>query len=280
MERQATIERPASVSGLGLHTGEITTLRFQPADAGTGVIIRRIDLPGKPEFPAHISSVLDTQRSTTLGKLPAIVGTVEHILASLQCLSIDNVIIEADAPETPLMDGSAKQFVEALLSAGRVEQDAEVEYIELRHPVAVDDETITLCAIPSEEYRISYTMSYRHPVLGHQFLSMPITRESFIEEISPCRTFALYSELEQLLKMGLIKGGSLDNAIVVTDNAILSKEGLRFSDEFVRHKIMDMIGDMTLTGKRLKAHVISIRSGHAHNVKLAQAICAASNHNE
>lgn len=276
MERQATIERSVSVSGLGLHTGEITTVKFHAADAGTGVIIRRTDLPGKPEFPAVVSSVLDTQRSTTLGILPAIVGTVEHIMASLQCLSIDNIIIEANAPETPLMDGSAKQFVEALISAGRVEQEAEIEYIELSQPIAIDDDTITLVAIPAEEYRISYTMSYAHPVLGHQFRSVKVTRESFIEEICPCRTFALYQELEQLLKMGLIKGGSLDNAIVVTDNAILSKEGLRYKDEFVRHKIMDLIGDLALVGRRLKAHVISIRSGHSHNVKLAQAICAAT----
>ncbi len=273
MIKQATIDKPVSVSGLGLHTGEITSLTFKPAPVNSGVLIKRIDLPGQPEFPALVSSVLDTQRSTTLGVLPAIIGTVEHILASLQCLDIDNVIIEADAPETPLLDGSARDFVDALLSAGRVEQDGSIECVTLEQAVFIDCDSATLCAIPSDIFRISYTMSYAHPVLGHQFLSMPVTRDSFINEISPCRTFALYSELEQLLKRGLIKGGSLDNAIVVTDNAILSKEGLRFPDEFVRHKIMDLIGDLSLIGKRLKAHVVSIRSGHSHNVKLARAIC-------
>ena len=273
MTKQATIVSPVSVSGLGLHTGEITALTFKPAPADSGVRFKRVDLPGKPEFPALVSSVLDTQRSTTLGAPPAIIGTVEHILASLQCLGIDNVIIEADAPETPLMDGSAQNFVDALLSAGRVEQDAGVESISLSRPIAVDCDSATLCAIPADSFRISYTMSYSHPVLGHQFRSMLINRDSFISDICPCRTFALYSELEYLLKMGLIKGGSLDNAIVVTDNAILSKEGLRFEDEFVRHKIMDLIGDLSLIGKRLNAHVISIRSGHSHNVKLARAIC-------
>jgi len=272
MYKQATIEKPMRLSGIGLHSGELTTLRFIPADENTGVVFRRIDLPGTPEIPAHVTSVVNTQRSTTIGSGNAYVQTVEHILATLQCLEIDNVIIEVDAPETPLTDGSGKQFIEAIRSAGRVEQNAESDFIKISEPIAIDADGMTLCIIPSDKYQISYTMNYKHPVVGTQFHSFTIDRDTFINEIGPARTFATYDELEQLLKNGLIKGGSLDNAVVVTDQAILSKEGLRYKDEFVRHKIMDIIGDLSLVGKRLHAHVVSLRSGHTFNVKLAQAI--------
>ncbi|MCX7847996.1 MAG: UDP-3-O-acyl-N-acetylglucosamine deacetylase [bacterium] len=273
MGRQATIRESAVVSGLGLHTGRITTLRFLPAEVNTGVRFVRADLPGRPRVPARVSAVVDTQRSTTLGVGRAVVQTVEHILAAVQCLGLDNVEIEVQGPETPLTDGSSRQFIEALEGAGRVEQDAEQEYVELPHAVAVEQNGMTLCAIPAEEYRVSYTMLYSHPVIGLQFKEVVVSREVFVEEIGSARTFALYSELEQLLKAGLIKGGSLDNAIVITDQAILSKDGLRYPDEFVRHKIMDLIGDLALIGRRLRAHVVSIRSGHALNVRLARAIC-------
>ncbi len=275
MPQQATIAQPASVTGLGLHTGRITTLRFVPAAANTGVRFVRVDLPGQPEFPARIASVMDTQRSTTIGAGAAVVQTVEHILASVQCLGLDNLRIEVNAPETPLTDGSSSHFIDALINAGRVEQDAEQTFVTLERPVAVEHNGMTLCALPADDYRVSYTMAYTHPVLGTQFKDMAVTRETFVNEIGRARTFALYSELEQLLKAGLIKGGSLDNALVITDQAVLSKDGLRYPDEFVRHKMIDLIGDLTLIGRRLRAHVVSIRSGHALNVKLAQAICAA-----
>jgi len=272
MYKQATIEKPVKLSGIGLHSGELTTLRFLPAAKNSGVIFRRIDLPGKPEIPALVSSVINTQRSTTIGDENAYVQTVEHILATLQCLEIDNIIIEVDAPETPLTDGSGKQFIEVVNSAGRVEQDAESDYIEITEPIAIDSNEMTICIIPSDEYKISYTMDYKHPAIGTQFHGFNIDRDTFINEIGPARTFATYAELEQLFKNGLIKGGSLDNAIVVTDKAILSKEGLQYKDEFVRHKIMDIIGDLSLVGRRLHAHVVALRSGHTFNFKLAQAI--------
>ena len=272
MYKQATIEKPVKLSGIGLHSGELTTLRFLPAAKNSGVIFRRIDLPGKPEIPALVSSVINTQRSTTIGDENAYVQTVEHILATLQCLEIDNIIIEVDAPETPLTDGSGKQFIEIVNSAGRVEQDAVSDYIEITQPIAIDSNEMTICIIPSDEYKISYTMDYKHPAIGTQFHSFNIDRDTFINEIGPARTFAAYDELAQLFKSGLIKGGSLDNAIVVTDKAILSKEGLRYKDEFVRHKIMDIIGDLSLVGRRLHAHVVALRSGHTFNFKLAQAI--------
>ncbi|RLD09959.1 MAG: UDP-3-O-[3-hydroxymyristoyl] N-acetylglucosamine deacetylase [Chlamydiae bacterium] len=272
MYKQATIGNTVKLSGIGLHSGELTTLKFIPAEENTGVIFRRVDLPGKPEIPAHVSSVINTQRSTTIGTGSAYIQTVEHILATLQCLEIDNIIIEVDAPETPLTDGSGKQFIETINSAGRVVQDAESEFIEITEPIAIDSDEMTLCALPADRYKISYTMAYKHPVVGTQFHSFAINSDTFINEIGPARTFATYNELEQLLKNGLIKGGSLDNAIIVTDQAILSKEGLRYKDEFVRHKIMDIIGDLSLIGGRIRAHIISLRSGHTYNIKLARAI--------
>lgn len=276
MARQATIAQAQALAGIGLHTGHITTLRFLPADVNTGIRFRRADLPDKPEIPARIASVMDTQRSTTLGVGKAIVQTVEHILASIQCLGLDNLIVEVNAPETPLTDGSARPFVQALQAAGRVEQEDEQATLSISTHVAIEGNGMALCALPADDFRISYTLSYNHPAIKPQFREFPITDQTFVHELAPARTFALYSELEQLLKAGLIKGGSLDNAVVITDQAILTKDGLRFPDEFVRHKIMDLIGDLTLTGHRVRAHVISIRSGHTLNVALARALCAAA----
>jgi len=237
MAKQSTIKKSVSLDGLGLHTGKIASLTFLAAPANTGIIFRRVDLPGKPEIPANISYVIDTQRSTTIGisKLERI-STIEHLLAALYCLSIDNIVIECNAPETPLLDGSSKYFIETILSAGRIEQNAEQKILEITEPIAVDSDNMTLVALPAPEFKISYTLSYSNPLLGNQFQSFEINKETFINEIGTARTFALYSELEQLLKMGLIKGGSLDNAIVITKEAVLSKEGLRYPDEFVRHK--------------------------------------------
>jgi len=276
MPKQATIGTARKVTGVGLHTGELTMLRFVPAEPGTGVRFRRVDLPDKPEIPARITSVVDTQRSTSLGVGKAVVRTVEHILASVQCLGIDNLVIEVDAAETPLTDGSSSHFAHALQDAGIVEQDAEQEFAVLERPIAVEGEGMTLCALPAQDYRISYTMSYDHPVLPPQFRDLPITGDTFMKELATARTFALYSELEQLLRAGLIKGGSLDNAVVITDQAILTNNGLRFRDEFVRHKITDLIGDLSLIGRRLRAHVVSIRSGHTLNTTLARAIATAN----
>lgn len=270
---QATIVKTVSVSGLGIHTGEIATLKFHPAEPNTGVRFVRSDLPDEQPIPALVSSVSDTQRSTSLGKGHAVVRTIEHILAAIYCLDIQNIIIDVNAPETPLVDGSSLPYIEALQSAGRVEQDGDIQYLEITEPVTIDENGMTLCALPDDEYKISYIMDYPHPIIRTQFCATPINQETFINNIGPARTFALYSEVEQLMNMGLIKGGSLDNAIVITEEAILTNNGLRFKDEFVRHKIVDLIGDLSLTGRRIKGHIVSIRSGHTFNVKLAQKLC-------
>jgi len=274
--KQKTIKKPVEVNGLGLHTGKITTLKFLPAPENTGIRFRRSDLG--VEIPAIIKTVVDTQRSTTIGiSRDAVIWTIEHILASAYCLGISNLIIESYAPETPLMDGSAREFVDALISAEIIEQNAEIKTLEIDKPIYVEQDDVLIIAIPCETYKISYTMSYSNKILGDQFYTVEINQENFINEICSCRTFALYSEIENLIKKGLIKGGSLDNAIIITDNAILSKDGLRFQNEFVRHKIMDMIGDLSLIGCRLKGHIISIKSGHSCNVKMAHEICRQYN---
>lgn len=270
---QATIEKSTSVAGLGIHTGRLATLTFCPAPPDTGVVFRRTDLPDAPPIPARIAAVSDTQRSTSLGAPPAIVRTIEHILAAVYCLDITNIFIDVNAPETPLIDGSSLPYTEALCEAGRVEQEGSMPELVITHPVAIDVEGMTICALPADEYKISYLMDYPHPILRTQFLATPITRDAFLTQIGPARTFALYAEIEQLMSMGLIKGGSLDNAIVITDEAILSNNGLRFPNEFVRHKIVDLIGDLSLTGRRIKGHIVSIRSGHTLNVKMAKKLC-------
>ena len=296
MTKQTTIAKETKISGIGLHSGEITSLRFLPAPANTGVVFKRTDLPipGGVAFPARVPSVLNTDRSTTIGKLlplpqpstgevkptPIVVLTVEHLMASIYCLGIDNVFVEATAMETPLMDGSGIQFAETLKEAGIVELEEErLPELTVTEPIKVEHGDAVIEILPAEEYKISYTMSYPHPLIGTQFFETEVNEESFLKNIAPSRTFALYSELSALLSRGLIKGGSLNNAIVITDNAILSKDGLRYPDEFVRHKVMDLIGDLALTGRRLKAHVVSSRSGHTLNNKAAAALFALANKN-
>jgi len=292
MTKQTTIAREAKISGIGLHSGEITSLKFLPAPANTGIVFKRTDLPipGGVAFPARVPSVLNTDRSTTIGRLlqvpqspkpvPIVVLTVEHLMASIYCLGIDNLFVEATAMETPLMDGSGIQFAETLKEAGLVELEEErLPELTVTEPIKVEQGDATIEILPADEYKISYTMTYPHPVIGTQFFETIVNEENFLKNIAPSRTFALYSELSALLSRGLIKGGSLNNAIVITDNAILSKDGLRYPDEFVRHKVMDLIGDLALTGRRLKAHVISSRSGHTLNNKAAAALFALANKN-
>ena len=292
MTKQTTIAKEAKISGIGLHSGEITSLRFLPAPANTGIVFKRTDLPipGGVAFPALVTSVLNTDRSTTIGKLinvpqspqpvPIVVLTVEHLMASIYCLGIDNLFVEATAMETPLMDGSGIDFANTLKDAGITELDEErLPELTVTEPIKVEHGDATIEILPADEYKISYTMTYPHPVIGTQFFETVVNEENFIKNIAPSRTFALYSELSALLSRGLIKGGSLNNAIVITDNAILSKDGLRYPDEFVRHKVMDLIGDLALTGRRLKAHVVSSRSGHTLNNKAAAALFALASKN-
>ena len=274
MNKQQTLRESAVYSGIALHTGVRSTLRFLPADANSGIVFRRVDLPGRPEVAARADKVVDVRRGTTIGQGECVAHTVEHIMASLHALQIDNAVIEMDGPEPPIADGSSLLFMEALKKAGQVEQAAEASYFMPAQPLYVDAGVTTLVILPCEEpqLRISCTTSFKGCPIDPQFLDIVITAESFEQQICSARTFVDYRDLGALLSMGLCKGGSLDNAEIIHDGAIICKDGLRFEDEIVRHKILDLVGDLYLCGRRVHGHVIAVKPGHHRNVMLAGAI--------
>jgi UDP-3-O-[3-hydroxymyristoyl] N-acetylglucosamine deacetylase / 3-hydroxyacyl-[acyl-carrier-protein] dehydratase len=272
MEKQRTIKNPAVYSGVGLHTGNETTITFHPAPENSGIRFVRTDLDHAPEIPCDIDHVIDITRGTTLGTDSVKVHTVEHILAALAGLSIDNLRIEVNANEPPVGDGSSLPFVEKLQEAGIVEQNAPKRYFELKEPLWLSfEDDVYLVILPANELRITYTVSYQHPLLKSQYGSFIINNGVFAKEIAPARTFCFLHEVEELRQQGLIKGGNLNNAVVIGEDTILN-DTLRFDNEFVRHKILDLVGDLYLLGQPIKAHVIVVKSGHASNVKLVQKL--------
>lgn len=271
--KQRTLRKAASFSGIGIHTGEQVSLRFCPANEGTGVIFKRTDLPGQPTIPARVEYVKDTARSTTIGINDIRIHTVEHVLAAVCAYGIDNLIIEISNIEPPVGNGSSDVFVTMIEEAGVMEQEAVKPIARLQAPVYWSEGDIHLVALPYEGYKISYTLNYPEtPALRAQFHALDVTSQNFKNEISPCRTFSLYKEVAYLMDRGLIRGGSLDNAVIIKDDVIFSKAGLFFPNEMARHKILDLIGDLSLVGLDFYAHIISIRSGHASNVGLAKKI--------
>ncbi len=268
---QRTLKKEVAFSGVGIHTGKEVSIRFCPASADSGIVFQRIDLPGKPTIPAAIEYVQDTSRSTKIGVGSASVQTVEHVLAAIYAYQIDNLCIQIDEGEPPVGDGSSAPFVKLIEESGIEEQDASKVIHPLKEPLYYSHGQTHLVALPSDEYRISYTLHYPNtPVIRSQYLSLVVNEETFKDEIAPCRTFALYEEITALMERGLIRGGSLENAVVIKDDVVFSKEGLRFPDEMVRHKILDLIGDLALVGFPFLAHVIAIRSGHRPNVELGK----------
>lgn len=271
MSKQRTIKEPASFSGIGLHTGSLTTVTFKPAPENSGITFYRVDMEGSPAIPADVDNVVGVARGTTLGIGEAKVHTVEHALSAMAGLGIDNLAIELDAEEIPSGDGSAMPFLTTLVKAGVVEQEAEKQYITLDRPVYYRHGDITLSILPSEEHRVSMTIAYDHVAIGTQYASFTITEDSFVREIAPARTFCFLREVKMLQEKGLIKGGSLESAVVIGDDTILNDD-LRFPDEFVRHKILDLIGDMYLLGRPIKGHIVSVKSGHEKNVLFSKQI--------
>lgn len=272
MEYQRTIKKEASYSGIGLHTGKKVKITCKPASVDGGVRFVRVDLEGKPQTVAEISRVIKASRETSIGEGEVKVQSVEHLLAALTGLGIDNLEIEIDSDELPAADGSALPLVKILKEVGIVEQEKEKKYLKLKEPVSFVREGVYLVALPNEELKISYTIDFNHPVLKTQFASFVINEDTFIKEIAPARTFGFESEVRELNEKGLIKGGSLENAVVIGEKGILNKEPLRFPDEFVRHKILDLLGDLYLIGTSLKAHIIALKSGHGANVELVKKI--------
>lgn len=274
MQNQRTIKTPVCLTGVGVHTGNKTRLVFTPAAPDTGVKFVRTDLPGAPAVPALACNVSDVRRGTTISRDGAEVHTVEHVLAAIRGCGLDNVVVELDANEPPVGDGSAIAYVRMIRSAGIKEQDASRRELALTEPVWVAKDNAAIAVIPAPQFRISYTMDFMHPTLPAQFVSFLLNEETFEREIAPGRTFCFYHEIEYLVAQGLIKGGSLENAVVIGDGVIYSKERLRFPDEFARHKVLDIIGDLCLVGRHLRAHVIAMRSGHALNVEIARKLAS------
>ena len=269
--KQRTILREVSIKGKSLHTGEEVNLTLKPALENTGVIFRRIDLLGKPEIQPLIDLVDDLVRSTTIADGHAKVHTIEHVLSALSGCGVDNVVIEMDASEPPILDGSAKHFVNLIQQAEPVEQDAEREYFVLDEPISVTRGSSSIIALPHDGFRITCTSADDRGI-HTQHLSLDLDPETYVAQVAPARTFTIYEDIEELLKLGKIKGGSLDSAIVIKGDKIVSKEPLRFKDEFVRHKILDIVGDITLVGMPIKAHIVGVRPGHALNAELSKVL--------
>ncbi|NGX37936.1 MAG: UDP-3-O-acyl-N-acetylglucosamine deacetylase [Chlamydiae bacterium] len=271
--KQKTLKKPISISGIGLFTAESASLTIHPADPDTGILFQRTDLPGNPKVIADLDHVVSTPRCTILGNENCTIHTVEHVLAALSAMGIDNALLELSGPEVPIMDGSAEPFVDIILKGEIEELDKERIVHKLDFPVSWSQGEVHIVAIPSEELKISYTLQFpESEILHSQYLCAPITPEYFCKEIAPCRTFCLYEDIAPFIENGLIKGGGLDNAVIIKNDVVINPDGVRFSDEMVRHKILDLIGDLSLLAVSFCAHIIAIRSGHASNVAFAHGL--------
>ncbi len=296
-ERQKTIRQDVSISGTGLHTGQKGTLTFHPADVNYGIKFRRIDIEGSPIVDARVENVVDTSRGTTIAQNGVRVYTVEHILASLRGAGVDNVLIDIDCEEPPIQDGSAKNMIETLKSAGIVEQNAEREYLRISKKVTYINEKIgaEITITPADDFRMEVSVDYNSKVLKSQTAVLN-SMSDFEKEIAPCRTFVFFQELEMLLKHNLIKGGDLSTAIVfvegfvgeeelqrvaklfnmesvgVHEGGILNNTTLHFENEPARHKLLDLIGDMALLGKPILGHVKAFKPGHLANTEFAKLV--------
>jgi len=271
-DRQHTLAKPVSMTGTSLHTGEQVTLTLQPAPENFGFKFRRMDLEDKPFIPALVEKVQKVERATTIAEGGVNVHTVEHVISALAGMGVDNAIIEMDANEPPIADGSSMPFVELIKSAGLQEQSAARSVFEVREPIYQEtrDGTI-LTIVPDKKFRISCTNVGPNGRFT-QYFSTEITPETYEKEIAAARTFVYYEDIAPLMEKGLIKGGTLEAAVVIRGDTLLSKQPLRFADEFVRHKILDIVGDLMLSGKRILGHVIAVRPGHGPNTELARSI--------
>jgi len=269
--KQRSIRTERSISGKSLHTGEEVTLTFIPAEANSGIVFRRVDLYGKPEVVPKVENASDFVRSTTISQGNAKVHTIEHVLSALSGCGIDNVVVELNASEPPIMDGSSRPFVNLVQEAEPVELDVDREYFALDEPISVTSGNRSIIALPYDGFRITCT-SADDRGFHVQHLSIDIDPDNYVSQVAAARTFTIFEDIEELLKMGKIQGGSLDSAIVIKGDKILSKEPLRFEDEFVRHKILDVVGDVSLLGKALKAHLICVRPGHELNSQLTEKL--------
>ena len=265
---QQTLRDKVTFSGIGLHTGKEITLTLRPAEAGTGIVFHRVDLSPAVSIEARSANVVNTRLSTTIGCGAASVSTIEHLMAALYSCGVDNVHADINGPEVPIMDGSAAPFVKGIVKVGCKEQSKARKYLVVKKPVSVVEGDKRAAIIPSRHYKISFDMQFAHPAVKSQSRSMTFSQECFADEYAGARTFGFLAEVETMKAHGLALGGSLDNAVVIGDHGVLNPGGLRFQDEFVRHKILDSVGDLSLAGHRLIGHVKAAKSGHDLNHKL------------
>jgi UDP-3-O-[3-hydroxymyristoyl] N-acetylglucosamine deacetylase/3-hydroxyacyl-[acyl-carrier-protein] dehydratase len=271
-EFQHTLGKTAGFTGTALHTGEKVTLKLQPAPVDHGIKFKRKDLQEEPTIDAQIDNLKTVERATTIGEGSLRVHTIEHVLSALSAMGVDNAVVEMDANEPPIADGSATAYVELVKKAGVVAQEASRKFFDVREPMHVESKSGSLLILlPDDKFRISCTQAGPANRFT-QFLSTEVTPSIFEREIAPARTFVYYEDVQPLIDKNLIKGGSLENAIVVRGDSVLSKEPLRFQDEFVRHKILDVIGDLALLGSRIHGHIVAVKPGHSVNAELVRAI--------
>ncbi|MGK0442265.1 MAG: UDP-3-O-[3-hydroxymyristoyl] N-acetylglucosamine deacetylase [Pseudohongiellaceae bacterium] len=276
MIKQRTLRNAIRATGVGLHTGEKVYLTLLPAPVDTGIVFRRTDLDPVVEIPARAENVGDTTLSTTLIQDGVRVSTVEHLLSAMAGLGIDNAYIELSAAEVPIMDGSAGPFVFLIQSAGILEQQKVKQFIRIKRPISIEDGDKTASFLPFDGFKVSFTIDFDHPVFRDRTASaeLDFSSTSFVKEVSRARTFGFMHEIEYLRSKGLAQGGSVDNAIVVDEYRILNEDGLRYEDEFVKHKVLDAIGDLYLLGNSLIGEFKAHKSGHALNNALLRALIA------
>lgn len=271
-EKQRTVGSSVSVEGIGVHSGEASVLTFHPAEPDTGLRFRRVDLEGSPEIPADLEHVAGTDLGTSLGDGEIRILTVEHVLAALAVHGVDNAVLDLSGPEPPIGDGSFSEYCAAITDAGVDDQDAAVKVIEVAKPLEVSVESgASYVVTPGDSFRISATIEFDHPAIGRQFGTFDVSKETFVSELASARTFGFKRDAEALHERGLALGASLENTIVLDENGVLNEE-LRYADEFLRHKVGDIVGDLALLGAEVRGHIVADRPSHEGNVALASAL--------
>jgi len=275
MDAQRTLRRQISCVGIGLHSGHKVNLTLKPASANFGIRFRRTDVGGH-EVPATIQHLAGIQLATGLARNEVSVETIEHLMAALVSMGVDNVLVELNSPEVPIMDGSAAPFIYLIQEAGMKRLQTARKFLKIVRPIAISRGDKRIALYPSDHFKVTYSISYDHPLLRHQSRTLRITEHSFIEEIAPARTFTFLKDVELMRQNGLALGGSLENAIVLGETGILNN-ALRFEDEFVRHKILDAVGDLALVGYPVVGHLVAHRAGHALHTEFATKVLESQN---
>jgi UDP-3-O-[3-hydroxymyristoyl] N-acetylglucosamine deacetylase len=275
--REQTLAGPIEFSGVGLHTGQVATMRMLPASPGKGIVFRRVDLDNF-ELRADVGSVERVAYATTLMSRGVWISTVEHLLSALYALGVDNAIIELDNFEVPILDGSALPYTEAIQKTGIARLQTPRTYMRIEKPFILEEGAKSIAIYPSDSLSLEYEIGFAHPLIGHQKLQVEITPENYRDLIAPARTFGFYHEVEALQAAGLVRGGTLENAIVLTDSGMLNETSLRYPDEFVRHKILDLLGDFALIGQPVLGRLTANRAGHALHTRFVAALLDSTSH--